>query len=631
METTTTTLPLAFPPLAAPADTPRGAARRARLSAWLRDRVAPEVSAALERAPPSSAERTAILLAGGRPLDAAADAAGRGDVRLASLIPRAASSASAREALAACLSEWASAGILGSDDGVGDEAAMGGGGVDSRGNSPAKQQQHLQLQHHHQNHRNRISAARALSYRLLSGDVDAVAPDLAQSWRGALGMQLWHGAAAAPSAAPAEALGAYEAAAGRGAAPQPVPPYATCSMAEPSGISAVPSPSAAAAAASGSKRPSPAPDACLRLIQLASRGVSSGDASSSSSAPVSGAVVALGAPAGITPDPLDALPGWALVAVARAVGALPPLMDASCTAADVALATSASAAMEAAGLPEWGALPLLMLPRSAGVVSSDGGGESLDFAARDSELVVPLLERHAHRWSSSPAASSVLVDSLGVPRAALAAARALAARSALDDEEEFRAWAAAGAWGRAHSVLCRSLAPRLFAEGGEEGKARLREALSTIEPHAAEVDAALGSGAWRGGAGVFAALFALSDEEERGQGEVDLGGRVSALADLADALRSSSLSSFEPLPATSPRDSARLATLRRIARGDVAAQLAKWLLRCGGGSANVGEAGNSLARLAECAVAAASLPALQADERAGLVCAAAAALAGVVA
>ena len=75
---------------------------------------------------------------------------------------------------------------------------------------------------------------------------------------------------------------------------------------------------------------------------------------------------------------------------------------------------------------------------------------------------------------------------------------------------------------------------------------------------------------------------------------------------------------------------------RDAARGAIAAQLARWLLRCGGGGGgsgiqNVEEQGGSLARLAECAVAAASLPALQADERAGFVCAAAAALAGVMA
>ena len=514
-------------------------------------------------------------------------------------------------------------------------------GGSSRGSSPAKQQQQLQL--HHRAHQNRISAARALSYRLLAGDVDAVAPDLAQSWRGALGMQLWHGAAAGPSASPAEALAAYEAAAGRGAAPQPVPPYASGAMAAPSAppslssfaSSSASSSSALLADSAGARRPSPAPDACLRLIQLASRGASDGGGASSSAA-AAGAVVALGAPAGITPDPLDALPGWALVAVARVVGALPPLSDGSCSAADVALATSAAAAMEAAGLPEWGMLPLLMLPRSAGVVLGDGGGGGeveFDLAARDRELIVPLLERHAPRWgaSSDSAAASVLVGALGVPRAALAAARALAARGALDDSSEFGAWAAAGAWGSAHSVFCRSLAPRLFAEGEGE-MARLREALAVIAPHAAEVDAALGSGSWRRGAGVFASFFALSDDEGK---DGDLRGSVAALADLADALRSSSSSPFEILPATCPRDATRLAMLRRGARGAIAAQLARWLLRCGGGGGsgiqNVEEQMGSLARLAECAVAAASLPALQADERAGFVCAAAAALAGVMA
>lgn len=171
------------------------------------------------------------------------------------------------------------------------------------------------------------------------------------------------------------------------------------------------------------------------------------------------------------------------------------------------------------------------------------------------------------------------------------------------------------------------------------GLIRAERDISVIAPHAAEVDAALGSGSWRRGAGVFASFFALSDGDESGSGS---GGssssdRVAALADLADALRSScssssSSSSFDLLlPATSPRDASRLSMLRGSARGDIAAQLAKWLLRCSGGSGNVEEQGSSLARLAERAVAAASLPALRSDERAGVLCAAAAALAGIVA
>jgi hypothetical protein len=284
-----------------------------------------------------------------------------------------------------------------------------------------------------------------------------------------------------------------------------------------------------------------------------------------------------------------------------------------------------------------------MLPRSAGVVFEENENVSFDLGARDRELVVPLLERHAHRWNSCSAASAVLVENLGVPLASLAAARALAARSALDDAAEFAAWAAAGEFPLAHSVLCRSLAPRLFLlEGGgrgKEGHSKLREALALLSPHAGEVDAALGSGSWRRGAGVFASFFALSDGEEGegGQGQSGSGDlRVAALADLADALRSAASSPLETLPATSPRDASRLAALRGCALGEVAGQLAKWFLRCGGGTNSGEEQGggsgsSSLARLAECAVAAASMPALQPDERAGVVCAAAAALAGVVA
>ena len=258
--------PLPAPPLAplppGPADDGAFAAaavRRARLSRWLRDRCASDVDAALASAPGGSPDRVAALLAGGRPSDAVFEAIRHGDVRLATLIPAAAAGDAARAAVGAAVALW-----------------------DADATTP------------------HIAPGRAAAYRLLAGDVDAVAPSLARSWRQAVGLQLWWGVA--PGAPAGDAVAAYEDAAAAGAAPQPAPPYAAHG-------------SPARVAPPAARPPAPATDAAFRLLQLATRGA---DTASSG-----GAIAALATPTALTPDALDALPGWALACVARAVGALP--------------------------------------------------------------------------------------------------------------------------------------------------------------------------------------------------------------------------------------------------------------------------------------------------------------------
>ena len=540
----------AAPPLAPPLGPPApgadddGAAkasslRRAALSRWLRDRCAADVAAALDAAPAASPDRVAALLAGGRTADAVAAAVRGGDVRLAALIPAAAADPAARREAAAAVARW-----------------------DADGTAA------------------RIAPGRLLAYRLLAGDVDGAAPDAARSWRAALGLHLWHGVA--PGAAPAAALAAYEASAAAGAAPPPAPAYAATG-APPR----APPPTA--------RTPAPAPDACLRLLQLAARGAPPDAAA--------GALAALAAPAGITPDPLDALPGWSLALVARAVGALPEGALDTPPAAEAALHCAAAAALEAAGAPEWAALPLLCIPD--GACGASGG------AAR-AAAVTELLERHAAVWTARPGAAATLTDTLGVPAAALAAASALHARATHDPDAEFEARVAAGDWGGAHALLAGALAPARLARGGERALQELRAALVSLAPHAAEVDASSGAGSWRAGAGVYALFLELSaDDAAPLRARLPPGDRAARVRALCEGL---SAAAARPPPARAPAAAA-------TALGDVASAAARWALA----AAHAGGAS-----LVDAGAVALALPQLRSDDRAAAVAAAASAVAEAV-
>lgn len=72
--------------------------------------------------------------------------------------------------------------------------------------------------------------------------------------------------------------------------------------------------------------------------------------------------------------------------------------------------------------------------------------------------------------------------------------------------EEFEQLAEGEEWAAAHQLLLERLAPAwLLSEPG--GLERLREAVQTLESHAADIDAAGGSG--RAGAGLYGAYLAL--------------------------------------------------------------------------------------------------------------------------
>ena len=523
--------PLPAPPLAplppGPADDGAFAAaavRRAHLSRWLRDRCASDVDAALSSALGGAPDRVAALLAGGRPSDAVSEAIRHGDVRLAALIPAAAAGSAARSAVGATVAGW-----------------------DADATTP------------------HIAPGRAAAYRLLAGDVEAVAPTLARSWRQAVGLQLWWGVA--PGAPAGDAVAAYEDAAAAGAAPQPAPPYAA------HGAPARVAPPAA-------RPPAPATDAAFRLLQLATRGA---DPASSG-----GAIAALATPTALTPDALDALPGWALACVARAVGALPDVGGGSTPPppADSALHAAAAAALEATGAPEWAVLPLLFIGDGAG-----GGGVG---ATRDA-AVSDLLSRHAPRWASHPAAAAVLTDTLHIPQSWLAAAAASWARSRRDAGGEFEACVAAGAFAAAHDVLASRLAPSLLASRDATARGRLTAALTALAPHAEAIDAERGAGTWRAGAGVFALFLDL----DAADGD---GPPPDRAHDLLDALHAAGGGTTTSSPALA----------------EVAASAARWVL---------GAARGGAAALADAAASGLALPQLRSDARAGLLSAAAAAVA----
>lgn len=568
-----------------PAAVSAASARRAALGRWLRDRAEPEVAtalSALSAAPAAGVDpshRAAWLLAGGQLAAGAAAAVGAGDARLAALIPAAASSTAARDAVARSLALW-------------DAERMTG---------PAS-----------------FAPGRELAYRLLAGDVAGVARPLSLaasaaqaaaaapsppadppglSWKVALGMHLWYGTA--PGAAPAAALGAYEGDAEGGRAPPPLPPYA-----------APGAPPRAAPPPTASRAPAPSPDTCLRLLQLAARGARAGDGA---------ALAALAAPAGLTPDPLDGFAGWALALAARAGSGCPPTpadvdddagVSGSGLAVERALHAGASAALEAVGAPEWAALPLLFLPGPATRASA----------------LRSLLSRHAPRWAADPAARAVLTGPLRLPPSWVAGALAEWARAARlrgDGQAsegvgaavgapplqpapglgaEFWALASARDWPAAADVLATVYGPTLLAEKGSAGRAALKAALAALAPHAAAVDGSAGSGVWRSGAGLFEAFLAA---EEAGSGRD--AGVVGALADALVAAVAA-----QPLSDASGPGGVGAARVRRAALGDISAATAGWLLT---GADDVAQSG------------ALDLPALPADARIGHISAAAAALA----
>ena len=66
----------------------------------------------------------------------------------------------------------------------------------------------------------------------------------------------------------------------------------------------------------------------------------------------------------------------------------------------------------------------------------------------------------------------------------------------------------AGLWTEAHSLLTSGLAAKLFL-GVLADTATLRRAVNMLQPYRREIDAGLGAGTYRSGAGLYAAYYLL--------------------------------------------------------------------------------------------------------------------------
>ena len=190
----------------------------------------------------------------------------------------------------------------------------------------------------------------------------------------------------------------------------------------------------------------------------------------------------------------------------------------------------------------------------------------------------------------------MLTDTLHIPQSWLAAASASWARSRRDAGAEYEACVAAGAFAAAHDVLASRLAPSLLAARDPTARSRITAALAALAPHAEAIDAERGAGTWRSGAGVFALFLDL----DAADGD---GPPPDRSHDLLDALRAAGGGTAASSPALA----------------EIAAAAARWVL----GSARGGDS----AALADAAASGLALPQLRSDARAGLLSAAAAAVA----
>ncbi|PRW58789.1 nuclear pore complex NUP98A isoform X1 isoform B [Chlorella sorokiniana] len=317
-----------------------------------------------------------------------------------------------------------------------------------------------------------IAAGLRRVYQLLAGHVDDVVPAMQLDWRRALGVHLWYGCQ--PTATVAEALASYTAAVESGAAPPPLPLYSEQAAGSSSG----------APAASGS-----AFDVAFELLRL--HAVGSDLEASGSPAALQPLLARLLRPSGLTPDPLDYAFPWHLLSVLGAVGALPPAVVELPQAA--AARMSFIAQLEAVGgLAHWAVYAALHIPD----------------AAERARVVRELLQTHADEWANQPEVWAFLRDRLALPAAWLAEAQALRAHYCADDAGRLDQLLDAEDWHAAHALLCDLVAPR-WVLAGELG--RLAAVLDRLEPHAADVNAAGGTGAWEAGGGVYSAYLYLRE------------------------------------------------------------------------------------------------------------------------
>ncbi|KNC54189.1 uncharacterized protein AMSG_09976, partial [Thecamonas trahens ATCC 50062] len=282
-------------------------------------------------------------------------------------------------------------------------------------------------------------------YALLAGDAVTTAAGL--DWKRALGLQLWFGSA--PNATIASVLDAYTREWRNPTLDLVAPPLAH--YLESGAVAPEANSAAEAAAAVAALADEPARlDTAYHLLHLYCG--EGGDALEKVLLPTTASQWGL-----------DERMPWTLYRILRGLG-YADLRPAQA----YKLHGSFAAQLENVGLWEWGVFVLLHLPE----------GE------RRRAAVLALLERHVRPESLTPERQSFLVETLGLPRAWLHHASAVAALYDGDYEAVARHWLEAGEPSRAHEVIVSKLAPQAVLD---EDSGVVLELLEAVEAEADRV------------------------------------------------------------------------------------------------------------------------------------------------
>jgi nuclear pore complex protein Nup98-Nup96 len=435
-----------------------------------------------------------------------------------------------------------------------------------------------------------LNHSRRQVYQLLAGQVDTVIPALNLDWRRALGCHIWYGCP--PGSSVAEAVAAYEAAVEGGTAPPPLPLYL-----EHLHIG------------TNSKRTNSIDhndvfDVNFELLRLfctlsTATAIEREEELEQLAEVLDGTLSRLLRPAGITPDPLDYSFIWHMLCVLRSIGAVPEEDVPTTPAPSIAQMNFISQLENLGGLSHWAVYVALHLP---------------DPIARET-TVRELLARHCPEWAKDQEVIKFLIESLDVPKAWVAEAKALWAKHTGNDVEEMRQLIDAGDLGTAHRKFVEIVAPAWLLSSTNPlsknnavaaGKAKaagekLVSLLMALEDRAAEIDDGCGSGTWHRGGALYAAFLGLSEVYTalttrsntvgNGASLPSYEQRMDACGDLADRLNdaSAALAVAEGTAATNVGSggairemilsfSSEMIPLRRAALARMTDKLSQWVM-----------------------------------------------------
>jgi hypothetical protein len=304
-------------------------------------------------------------------------------------------------------------------------------------------------------------------------------------------------------------------------------------------------------------------------------------------------------PAGITPDPLDYSFNWLMLCLLRSIGAVPADDVSTTPAPSIAHMNFISQLESLGGLSHWAIYVALHLP---------------DPLARET-TVKELLARHCPEWEKDDEVILFLVESLDVPKAWVAEAKALWAKYSGNDVKELEELIDAGDLGAAHRKFADVVAPAwlLASTAGQSNTTtaisnkaqvagnKLAGALAELESRAAEIDSACGSGTWHRGGALYAAFLTLNEVYTALNTRSGPGGainatfpsyeqRMDACGELADRLNdaSAALAAAQASTATSGNTGnvgslpslVNMASvpLRRAALARMAEKLSQWVM-----------------------------------------------------